>query len=93
MLAAQATYTAFVEFNLYNPFERSFSYYQLWLFYCDEALKGALFDFSEVFKINIQDQLYFDARAHWGFGLFVVIYRMCASFIVVGAVIAMWKNR
>jgi hypothetical protein len=92
MLATQVTYTACIEFDLYNPFGRPFSYYQLWLFYCDETLKGALFDFSEVFKIHIQDQLSFDARAHWSFGLFVVVYRMCASFIVVGALVAMWKN-
>jgi hypothetical protein len=78
--------------GVYNPFNSAPGLGEVYLFVIDQALKGALFDFMEIFSLDLTN-LAIDANDKWFFGAFLVVFRLFFSFIVIGAFIAYVLNR
>lgn len=73
--------------GIYNPFSGKVEFGSVLLFIFDQALKGMLFDFMEIFSINLSE-LTVNADEKWFFGSFLVVFRLFFSVIVIGAFIA-----
>ena len=86
------TYHAAMLFDIYNPFERTFSLGESLLFFADQAMKGLLFDVSNVFDLHIQSVLHVDARRHLIFGVMLVIYRLIMAYFTITIVIQSWRR-
>jgi len=73
---------------LYNPFDRSFTVWEAYLFWLDHTFKGVLPEVAEVFNVRLWNVLSVDMREHWIFGTLVTAWRFLISVIVIaGAVL------
>ncbi len=66
-------------YGLYNPFEVDASYGEIFMLFADETAKGALFDILEVFRIDLQDKLFVDAKKYVVFGSALAGWRTFVS--------------
>jgi hypothetical protein len=83
--AALLTHSAIVR-GLSNPFAGPASPGQMFLFFIDQAFKGAFYDIARVYEIDIPGVLAVDAKKHVAFGALLVAFRWTASFVLAAGV-------
>lgn len=91
--SASALYALSAKHGLYQPFDAVPNRIGLLAFFADQAVKGAVFDVFEVFGLSVPGAPAFDARAHWGFALLVVVFRFTAAFAVWSLVFSFAAHR
>jgi hypothetical protein len=89
---ALATFHFAIRHDIYNPFDKQFSFVEAFLFFADQAMKGLFVDVVTVFNINLQTHLHLDAWRHPFFGLFLVAFRLVMSFLTLSILMQSWRR-
>ncbi|KAB2910923.1 MAG: hypothetical protein F9K29_23755 [Hyphomicrobiaceae bacterium] len=83
LAASGITYTLIQNIGVESPFNVKPENWQVGLYFLDHAMKGAFFDFCEVFQVSLQKTLTHRAAFDNPFAYGIVTYRLLMNFLTL----------